>query len=58
MVSPDKISFMAKGYTNSLITDASLASQMDNGMALLYPAPCIIMAVPPDSGMKLQLIIT
>ena len=26
------------------------ANQMNSGMALLYPSPCIIMAIPPASG--------
>lgn len=26
------------------------ANQMNSGMALLYPAPCIIMAIPPLNG--------
>lgn len=46
IVHKDTISFLAKGYVSEFDT----SHQMDNGMALLYPAPCIIMAVPPDNG--------
>ena len=28
----------------------SSSNQMNSGMALLYPAPCIIMAIPPLNG--------
>ncbi len=30
-------------------------NQMNSGMALLYPAPCIIMAIPPLNGSPLSL---
>lgn len=42
-------------YSGLLKTAASSSSfssnnQMNSGMALLYPAPCIIMAIPPLNG--------
>lgn len=45
--------------SNGILRAASSSSpmpnnQMNSGMALLYPAPCIIMAIPPLNGCSIS----